>query len=238
MKFIKVIKVIILVYIAFVIYGLFPINDDRLLLGILVSIFILPYFLKLIIRLIRERAILKKLSKAGIQDIDKMDGFQFEVYLKALLKALGYKSTVTSGSHDFGADLIMKKEGKKIAIQAKRYGYRNRVGIEAIQQVYASKPFYKVDECWVMTNSLFTKSARQLAKACDVKLYDRYKLSEFINKVNPEVTAKYVVETVEPEKRKCPVCSGELMQRTSKTGNRFMGCSNYPNCTHTEKVAK
>lgn len=194
--------------------------------------------LKKVYQWIKERNMLKKLSKAGMYDIDRMDGFQFEVYLKALCKELGYRSSVTDGSHDFGADLIMKKDGKKVVIQAKRYGYKNRVSLDAVQQVYAAKPYYKADECYVMTNSLFTKSAKQLAKACDVKLYDRYELAAFINKVNVEVTAKNVAATVEPETRKCPVCSSDLIQRKSKVGNRFMGCSNYPSCTHTEPIAK
>lgn len=187
---------------------------------------------------IRELITLKKMSKSGIRDIDRMDGFQFETYLKSLLKELGYKSSVTSGTHDYGADLIMKKEGKKVVIQAKRYGFKNKVGISAIQQVYSSKPYYKAHECWVMTNSQFTKSAKQLAKSCDVKLYDRYKLIDIINKINPSMTAKNVSEQVAPKNRNCPRCSGELVLRKSKTGNQFMGCNNYPRCTHTEPIAK
>lgn len=186
---------------------------------------------------IKENKYHKKLASSGIKDIDKMDGLQFEIYLKALLKELGYKSEVTTSTHDFGADLVMKKDGKKVVIQAKRYGYKNRVSIDAVQQIYAAKPYYKAQECWIMTNSLFTKSAVKLAKACDVKLFDRYKLVDFINKVNPTVTASEVASTVEPEHRKCPVCSGELVKRTSRTGNNFMGCSNYPKCKHTEPIA-
>lgn len=189
-------------------------------------------------RWIREHFLLKKMAKSGIRDIDRMDGFQFEIYLKALLKELGYKSEVTKTTHDYGADLLMKKDGKKIVIQAKRYNQNNKVGIDAIQQVYAAKPFYKAHDCWVMTNSLFTKSARTLAKACGVNLYDRNQLMELINTINPNITAKQVFQEVEPKSRKCPSCSGNLIKRTSRTGNHFMGCSNYPSCNHTESIAK
>lgn len=209
--------------------------------GLLITILVLlvvPSLSKKTFGWVKEQRMMKKLARAGMPDIDRMDGLQFEVYLKALLKELGYKSIVTSGSNDFGADLIMKKDRKKISIQAKRYGYKNRVGIEAIQQVYASKPYYNTDECWVFTNSLYTKSATQLAKACDVKLYDRYALASFINQVNSSVSPKQVRNTVEPAQRRCPVCSGNLVQRTSNKGNTFMGCTNYPDCTHSEPVAK
>ncbi len=32
---------------------------------------------------------------------------------------------------------------------------------------------------------------------------------------------------------KCPSCGGELVVRKSKAGKRFIGCSNYPDCTFT-----
>ena len=208
------------------------------LVGFIIVIMVAPVLIKKIFYWLRERRMLKKLSQSGMPDIDKMDGHQFEVYLKALLKELNYKSAVTSGSHDFGADLIMKKDGKKVSIQAKRYRYKNRVSLDAVQQVYASKPYYKTDECWIITNSMFTKSAIKLAEACGVKLYDRYALAELINRSKATVKPKDIKNTVTPEERKCPVCSGTLIQRKSKTGNQFMGCSNYPKCNYTEPVAK
>lgn len=184
-----------------------------------------------------ERILLKKIAKSGMREIDKMDGLQFEFYLKALLKEIGYKSEVTSGSHDFGADLVMKKDRQKVVIQAKRYKYKNKVSLDAVQQIYAAKPFYRADECWVFTNSYFTKSAYTLAQACDVKLYDRKSLVDFINRINPSTTATEITNTIDPANRKCPICSKNLVKRTSKTGNHFMGCSNYPSCTHTKPIA-
>lgn len=194
--------------------------------------------LKYLFRIIKENHILKKLSASGIKDIDKMDGYQFEVYLKSLLKEMGYSASVTSGSHDYGADLIIKKGGKKIVVQAKRYGFKNKIGIDAIQQVYSAVPYYKANDAWVMTNSIFTKNAINLAKACDVNLIDRNKLINFINKVNPDMTAKSVIDNVSPLKRTCPLCKNKLIKRTSKNNNHFMGCETYPQCKHTEPIAK
>jgi len=201
-------------------------------------IFLVIFIIKRTYKLTKEKLMLKKLAKSGIKDIDRMDGLQFEVYLKALLKEIGYKSEVTTGSHDFGADLIMKKDGKKIVIQAKRYGFKNKVSLDAVQQIYAAKPYYNANECCVFTNSFYTKSALKLAKACDVKLYDRFQLIEFINKINPSTSANEVTNNIDPLPRKCPACSGELIKRTSQSGNNFMGCSNFPNCKHTEPIAK
>ncbi|AKB31979.1 DNA topoisomerase I [Methanosarcina siciliae HI350] len=37
---------------------------------------------------------------------------------------------------------------------------------------------------------------------------------------------------------KCPLCGNELMIRRSKRGSRFIGCSNYPNCTFSLPLPK
>lgn len=209
-----------------------------ILLVLVISVYIVRKVIKAVAHKVKERRLLKMVAKSGIHDIDRMDGYQFEMYLKALLMELGYKSEVTKKSNDFGADLVMNKNGSRVVIQAKRYGIKNRVSISAVQQVYSSMPMYKASESWVMTNSMFTKSAVTLAKACNVKLYDREQLMNFIHQVNPDVSAREIASTVEPKSRKCSECSGELVRRHSKEGNAFMGCTNYPTCSHTESIAK
>ncbi|EEM13315.1 5-methylcytosine-specific restriction enzyme MRR [Bacillus pseudomycoides DSM 12442] len=187
-------------------------------------------------RTIQEIRVLKRMAKSDIQFIDKMDGFQFEVYLKALFRELGYRPEVTKRSCDYGVDVILKGRNR-IVIQAKRYGIKNRVGIRAVQEVYAGKAYYKADEAWIVTNSFYTKQAEELAKACQVKLIDRFELQNLINKVNPEQKAKDVYEQVNPAERKCPVCKNQLVIRYSKKNdNKFFGCSQFPSCTHTERI--
>lgn len=195
------------------------------------------FIFQLVYVIAKNRFYEKQMAKSGIKDVDKMDGYQFEVYLKALFKELGYKPKVTKKTGDFGADLVL--EGKnKIVIQAKRYGFKNRVSISAVQEIYAAKTYYKADEAWVITNSLFTKSANLLAEACNVKLLDRHNLMAFINRINPEITPKKIYQKVDPEQRKCSGCGSLLVVRKSSSGNKFMGCSNYPNCKHTEAINK
>jgi ssDNA-binding Zn-finger/Zn-ribbon topoisomerase 1 len=37
----------------------------------------------------------------------------------------------------------------------------------------------------------------------------------------------------------CPKCGkGKLIKRKSKTGNNFLGCTEYPKCTYTQKNEK
>jgi restriction system protein len=127
----------------------------------------------------------EKLRKSGMQEIDKMDGIQFEHYLKELFKSQGYIVEVTKASGDFGADLILKSKEKKIVVQAKRYA--NNVGIKAVQEISAAMKYYNAHECWVVTNSYFTKAAETLASTVHVRLIDRNELIDTILKMNPNV---------------------------------------------------
>lgn len=125
----------------------------------------------------------ERLRKSGIDIIDKMDGIHFEHYLKELFLTQGYKVNVTKAAGDYGADLILKNDKDKILVQAKRYS--KNVGIKAVQEIAGAKTYYEGTEAWVVTNSYFTKAAKELASKLGVKLIDREELITIILKMNP-----------------------------------------------------
>ena len=55
-----------------------------------------------------------------IGDFEKLNGYEFEGYLKNLFKLLGYTVLKTRLSNDQGADLIISKDNEKIVVQAKK----------------------------------------------------------------------------------------------------------------------
>lgn len=61
-----------------------------------------------------------RLSRAGLPEIDRMDGQQFEIYLESLFRRLGYQVERTRYVGDKGADLILTTGSERIAVQAKR----------------------------------------------------------------------------------------------------------------------
>ncbi|WP_200411863.1 restriction endonuclease [Virgibacillus salexigens] len=146
----------------------------------LIVLFVFPKLIKYI----KKKKRFNLMKKSGIKDIDRMQGYQFKEYLKVLFKELGYRPIVTQKSGDYGADVVLKGRNK-IVIQAKRYGYKHNVSMDAVREVLAAMFFYKADEAWVITNSFFTKQAKTLAKACGVKLLNRYELERFIVTINP-----------------------------------------------------
>jgi len=111
------------------------------------------------------------ISKKIIKDINQYDvqnGYQFEEYLERLFKLLNYKVRHLGGSGDQGADLIVKKNHLTYVIQAKFYS--DNVGNRSVQEIVAAISYYGAHHGIVITNSKFTKSAIELAKANHVTL--------------------------------------------------------------------
>ena len=113
---------------------------------------------------------------AAITGIDQMNGAQFEQFVAKLFTLMGYTTEVTKHSGDQGIDVIAQKSGIRTGIQAKRHA--GKVGNSAVQEVVAGKAFYHLDKAIVITNSEFTQSAKDLAKATNVELWDRAALKE------------------------------------------------------------
>src|SRR5688572_23484112 len=57
---------------------------------------------------------------ADEDDIDSMTGPQFERRLVVLFRDLGYSATHTGRLGDFGADLVVERDGTRTVVQAKR----------------------------------------------------------------------------------------------------------------------
>ena len=119
---------------------------------------------------------------SDIGKIDKMDGIEFEHFLLAQFKKIGYWGEVTQASGDYGADLIINKDHEKIVVQAKRYS--RKVNLKAVQEVVAALNYFNADHAMVVTNNYYTKSAVSLAAANNVKLWDRTALIELMERNN------------------------------------------------------
>jgi restriction system protein len=103
-----------------------------------------------------------------LAEIDAMGGHEFERYLGRLFRRLGYRvRNVGSGGGDFGADLVIEREGIRIAVQAKNY-LHGRVGNDAVQQAIAGASYYDCQEAMVVTNALYTKAAFDQATHCSL----------------------------------------------------------------------
>jgi restriction system protein len=130
----------------------------------------------------------RRLERSGIGDIDTMDGRTFEKWLQVLFQRLGYAVELTRSCGDQGADLVVRKQGIKTVVQAKRW--KRGVGNKAVQEVVASKALYGCTGAMVVTNSYFSKPAKELATANKVELWDRDRLVQALLDTRVDVVAE------------------------------------------------
>ena len=108
-------------------------------------------------------------------------GIDFELFLQNLLRELNYKVKTCGKSGDQGGDLLAKKGDITYIIQAKHYS--NALGNTPVQEVIGAIRFYNANRGVVITNSRFTKGAKELAKANRIILIDGDQLENLIEKV-------------------------------------------------------
>lgn len=148
-------------------------------LALLITVILVPSLAAFFVLRRRRRSRAKRvLFEMGVRDLDHMDGISFEKFLESLFARLGYESEATQASGDYGVDVLIRKKGRRIAVQAKHYS--SPVGIGAVQEVHAGVKHYEADEGWVITNSSFTRAAHELAASTGVRLMDGEALREVI----------------------------------------------------------
>lgn len=113
-------------------------------------------------------------------DLSILKGLAFEEYLKQLFGELGYEVDKTPASGDFGADLVMSKNGKRIVVQAKQYA--GQVGFDAVKEIHFARTYYQADEALVITTSGFTQQAVSAASASGITLIDGAELTNLISR--------------------------------------------------------
>lgn len=139
-------------------------------LDLLIEIKYFEKQLKLIDNLIKNDDIKNKPIFSEI-----MSPKDFEYFCSEILSQSGWHTTLTQSSGDQGVDIVAEREGIKIILQCKKYA--SPVGNKAVQEVIAGREYMSADGAVVVTNSTYTKSAKELARVSDVKLLHYEELS-------------------------------------------------------------
>ena len=160
----------------------------------------------------------RRLARSGIREVDVMDGKTFEEFLAARYRRLGYDVELTGYRGDFGADLVIAKDGIRTAVQAKRWS--RRVGLKAVQEVVGAKAYYRCERATVVANRAFTDQARRLAAANDVTLWDRDVLIAHLLETTPRADAapalaakRAVAASAVDEPAVCAACGATLSDK-------------------------
>lgn len=118
------------------------------------------------------------------KDVDKLNGVEFEDLVEKLISKMGFITERTKRSFDGGIDIIAINEqpmfdGKYI-IQCKRYS--GSIGEPILRDLYGVVSSEHANKGILITNSYFTKTAKEFAKNKPIELIDGKKLTNMLDK--------------------------------------------------------
>ena len=114
-------------------------------------------------------------------------GVDYERYVGEILQQNEYQVKETPTTGDQGVDLIATKNNIRIAIQCKFYS--KPVGNKAVQEVATGKEFYDCEYACVVSNNTYTLSAKKLASASNVLLFNESNIVEGLNEIISDYTS-------------------------------------------------
>lgn len=175
----------------------------------------------------------------GKDVVRKMNWKEFELLVGEAFRQQGFTVAETGSGADGGIDLIAKKEGATYLIQCKHWK-KSKVSVNIIREHLGVIVSEGAAGGFVVTSGVYTKEAKDFARANNIKLFDGNELYRFIHKVGQPTQSKQTPSSEEVKQPKttqtpsCPVCQQAMVMRTAKkglnTGNKFWGCSQFPKC--------
>lgn len=170
-----------------------------------------------------------------LERLRSMHPNEFEDYISDMYSRLGYNAEQVGGAYDGGIDVIATKDGIKHYIQCKKY-ITSKVGVSEVRDFYGAMAGKLANGRGIfITTNIFTTEAEKFAEDKPIELIDGNDLIKLIKLTKKDGEAVVSAVPAPIEIKKCPKCGGDLIERVGKYG-KFFGCSNYPKCTHTEKI--
>ena len=117
--------------------------------------------------------------------MNQKSGLDFEVYVQAIFEDREIPVFETPTSNDYGADLVLYRNGKVAVIQCKYHSAP--IGIHAVQEVVGAIKHYQANAGIVISNQPFTRQAVALAQSNHVLLIDGARLQEIADGVSDEL---------------------------------------------------
>jgi restriction system protein len=196
----------------------------------------------------KRRLVDGQMSLATICDLPWQE---FEWLVSEAYRRQGYSviDSIRRGP-DGGVDLVLRRDGLTTLVQCKQRK-SSAVGVPVVREAYGVQMHEKADRSVVITSGHFTREAITFAQGKPIELVDGPQLLAMVKEVQPRkepapnpprppLTPPAVPPPVPAAIAKpatspvCPECGALMILRTAKrganAGNRFWGCSSYPNC--------
>jgi restriction system protein len=133
-------------------------------LGELLAVGIAVSFLSFLVWLALKKSKHDRLLNLTLENLKSMTPKEFEYTTAEILRRLGYNDVKVIGrSGDLGVDILAYKDGKKVAVQCKKYISKKVTSPEIQLFIGMMVTEYKADKGLYVTTSYYTKDAYHLA---------------------------------------------------------------------------
>ncbi len=188
-----------------------------------------------------------------IEQMQALSPEQFEEWVGARFRDLGYKVKVTGMGGDHGIDLIAEKEGEVAVIQCKNYKSWS-VGEPVLRDLYGAMHHFEATKAYLVTTGRLTKAAVGWVEGKPIEVWDGERLVELSMRLAkehdngrgaentaavapPAALADDTPEMPDGSEPTCPQCGSLLVKRKNRrTGETFLACPRYPQCRHTQPL--
>jgi restriction system protein len=126
------------------------------------------------VKLVAVAEVDRLVIEASKQSINQSAGevptnpYEYEGYCRSILEKAGWKAWQTPASGDQGADVVAEKKNAVVVLQCKLWNHP--IGNSAVQEIVAAKAMHSATVAIVVSNQIYTDSAKQLAAANNVLL--------------------------------------------------------------------
>ena len=177
-------------------------------------------------------------AATDIEAVRDLSWKDFELLIGQAYRRQGYFVSETGGNEpDGGVDLVLRKEGKKVVVQCKRW--KNfTVSVMPVRELYGVMTAEGADSCIFVSSGTFSRDALEFAQGKPILLLDGQHLMRLLKTVQygAPVSNSAPIRSSSSVKG-CPKCGKPMIRRMAKrganAGQEFWGCSDYPRCRGT-----
>lgn len=115
---------------------------------------------------------------ANRQALSDLTPREFEQAVARILQLNGYKVQLTPERADYGADIIVQKQGRSYVVEVKQYPRTAKIGRPALQRLQGAMLHYRTHGMIFITLGYFTLQSIEYAKQAGIQLIDGDELME------------------------------------------------------------
>ena len=194
----------------------------------------------------------KPVSNHAFDYMKELNDAEFEKLIAMIFQQRGYAVSEKRDKDDYAVDVVLEMDDEITLVQY-RHWREHHVDEDAVNHLFDAMKKESARHGIVITSGIFTEEALDYSLGKALMLINGIDLSAMIDvlsaaKADNDISFEQQIEAAKAEKKleaeevspPCPLCGSEMKKRTAKkgrnAGNKFWGCSQYPNCRGVESL--